>query len=290
VTGAAGGIGYETALALATGCVDVIVAGPDSARGREALSKIRPLAPQSLVRFEVLDLASLDSVAAFANRLAAENRPLDLLINNAEVKPRSARQVTADGFEMQFASNYLGHFALTGLLLPLLLRSRGARVVQVSSLAHRFGDIHFDDLNGERGYRPWVAYSQSKLASLLFAFELQRQSDAHRWGLMSSAAHPGYTEQEPAPDSLGAGGLLSRLRRPLGTLAGHSAAKGALPVLFAATSDDARPGRYYGPGGFLELAGPPSPAYIAGQARDQEAGRRLWQISEQLTGVRWPVS
>ena len=192
VTGAATGLGYETALGLAQKCVDVIIAGPDEAAGREALRKIRPLAPEALIRFELVDLANLESVAGFARRLVAENHALDLLINGEGVMALPKRLLSADGFELQLATNYLGHFALTGLLLPLLRRSKSARVVQVSSLVHRYGKIHFEDLQCERKYKPWGAYFQSKLALLTFAFELQRRSDAYRWGLLSTAVHPGY--------------------------------------------------------------------------------------------------
>ena len=149
VTGGTSGLGFEIALNLAQGCVDVILAGRDEAKGHEALGRLRPLAPQALVRFEVLDLARQDSIAAFAQRLEKRNRPVDLLINNAGVMALPRREVTADGFEMQLATNYLGHFALTGLLLPLLRQGRRSRVVQVSSLAHRYGSIHFDDLHGQ---------------------------------------------------------------------------------------------------------------------------------------------
>ena len=261
VTGAASGLGYEIALALAQGCADVIVAGRNEAKGREAVGKLRMLAPKALVRFERLDLANLASVSDFAGRLGTAGRPVDLLVNNAGVMALPKRLVTADGFEMQLGTNYLGHFALTGLLLPLLRLSRGPRVVQVSSLAHRYGQIRFDDLQGERRYRPWAAYFQSKLASLLFACELQRRSDAHRWGLLSSAVHP----------------------------VSQSAADGALPALFALASADAQPGGFYGPGGLFEFAGPPAAAYVFRRARDQAVARKLWQVAEQLTGVKWPA-
>jgi len=289
VTGATGGLGYEVALGLAQGCADVVLAGRNEAKGREAAAKIRDLAPKALVRFEQLDLGDLESVAAFARRVCTVGRPLDLLVNNAGVMALPVRRVTADGFEMQLGTNYLGHFALTGLLLPLLRASRNARVVQVSSLAHRFGQISFDNLHGERRYHPWAAYSQSKLATLLFARELQRRSDGRGWGLRSFAVHPGYAQTNLFANGLGRGGVLGLLHRSLGRMMSQSAADGARPALFAAVSESAQPGGFYGPDGLFELAGRPAHAHVAGRARDVEVARRLWEVSEELTGVRWPA-
>jgi NAD(P)-dependent dehydrogenase (short-subunit alcohol dehydrogenase family) len=289
VTGATGGLGYEIALGLAQGCADVVVGGRNEAKGREAAAKIRALAPQALVRFEKLDLADLASVSAFARRIAAVGRPLDLLVNNAGVMALPLRRVTADGFEMQLGTNYLGHFALTGLLLPLLRASRHPRVVQVSSLAHRFGQIRFDNLNGERSYRPWTAYSQSKLATLLFARELQRRSDKNGWGLLSSAVHPGYAQTSLFANGLGAMSVFALLHRSLGRVVSQSAADGAQPALFAAVSASAQPGGFYGPDGLFELTGRPAHASVASRARDVAVARRLWEVSEELTGVRWPA-
>ncbi|MDR3773436.1 MAG: SDR family oxidoreductase [Terracidiphilus sp.] len=289
ITGATGGLGYQIALALAQGCADVIVAGRNEARGRAAAALIRSQSPLSLVRFEKLDLANLSSVTDFADRLGAAGRPLDLLVNNAGVMALPQRRLTADGFEMQLGTNYLGHFALTALLLPLLRRSRSPRLVQMSSLAYRAGRIRFDDLQGERSYRPWAAYSQSKLAVLLFVRQLQLESDARGWGLMSTAAHPGYAQTELFANGLGPRSLLTRLSLRVGTLVSQSAAEGAEPALFAATSAAAQPGAFYGPGGPLELTGPPRPARLSGRACDQAVASRLWQVSEQLTGVEWPA-
>jgi Dehydrogenases with different specificities (related to short-chain alcohol dehydrogenases) len=172
-------------------------------------------------------------------------------------------------------------------LLPLLRSARSARVVNVSSLAHRGGEIDFDNLLAERSYKSWSAYQQSKLANLLFTFELQRRSDTHGWGLMSNAAHPGYARTDliaNGPGTKGVRGMLSKILRPLS----HSAADGALPTLFAATSVKAERMGYYGPKGFYELKGPVAPAYVAPQARDETSARKLWEISEKLTGVEWP--
>jgi NAD(P)-dependent dehydrogenase (short-subunit alcohol dehydrogenase family) len=289
VTGATGGLGFEIALALAQGCADVIVAGRNESRGREAAAAIRTLAPRSLVRFERLDLAELASVTAFARRLRSAGRPLDLLVNNAGLMAPPQRRLTADGFEMQFATNYLGHFALTGLLLPLLRLSRDPRVVQAGSLAHRMGKIDFHDLQGELGYRPWTAYAQSKLASLMFARELQRRSNANGWNLLSSAAHPGYAQTDLFSNGLGARSALALLSRSLGRLFSQSAAEGARPALYAAASPGARPGEYYGPGGVFELRGPAALARLSAEAQNVAVARRLWEVSVQLTGVHWPV-
>lgn len=287
VTGATSGLGYEIALALAQGCADVIIAGRNDAKGRGAAGKIRTLAPRALVRFEKLDLASLKSVADFAERLTVAGRPVDLLVNNAGVMALPKRGVTADGFEVQFSTNYLGHFALTGRLLPLLCRSRSPRVVQVSSLAHHFGKIHFDDLHGEQKYKPWAAYSQSKLAALLFARELQWQSDAHGWGLLSSAVHPGCAKTDLIANGPGARSMLFLLNRSLGRMVSQSAADGALPALYAAASAHVEPGGYYGPGGIFGFSGQPVAAFASKRAQDQAVARKLWQVSERLTGVRW---
>jgi NAD(P)-dependent dehydrogenase (short-subunit alcohol dehydrogenase family) len=193
------------------------------------------------------------------------------------------RQTTADGFEMQFGTNYLGHFALTARLMPLLRRSSGPRVVSVSSLAHRTGFIDFGDLQGARAYSPWKAYGQSKLACLIFALELQRRSDAGGWNLTSNAAHPGFSRTNLFAS--GPGGLISVATDFAAPLFGHSAADGARPILFAATSPQAEPGAYYGPGGIGELRGAPAPALIMPQARDAATAARLWDVSEKLTGT-----
>jgi NAD(P)-dependent dehydrogenase (short-subunit alcohol dehydrogenase family) len=287
VTGGSGGLGFATALALAQGLADVIVGARNESRGREAAARIRAQAPGALVRFEKLDVSDLASVSAFARRLRASGHPLDLLVNNAGVMAIPQRQLSVDGFEMQLATNYLGHFALTSALLPLLRLSRSPRVVQVSSLAHRFGNIRFDDLQGEHHYGPWSAYCQSKLAMLLFARQLQRESDAHKWGLSSSAAHPGYAETNLVDNGPGARSLVAGLSRTLGRLLSQSAAQGAQPIVFAASSEIAEPGGFYGPGGILEVSGTSAPAYVSLRARDEQTARRLWEVSQELTGAEW---
>ena len=284
VTGA-GGLGYETALALARADAEVILAGRNPARGAESIARVRAQVPEANIRFAELDLASLASVAAFARRMAAEHGSLDLLVNNAGVMMPPRRRTTADGFELQFGTNYLGHFALTGLLLPLLRAARAPRVVEVSSIAHRRATIRFEDLQWERSYSPWRSYGQSKLAMLMFALELQRRSDAGGWGVMSLAAHPGIARTElfaNGPGMSGAQKLIFGLVQPL---ISQSAAAGARPLLFAATAPQAVAGGYYGPRGFRELKGPVGPARIMPQAWDTGAAARLWEMSEQLTGV-----
>jgi NAD(P)-dependent dehydrogenase (short-subunit alcohol dehydrogenase family) len=247
VTGATGGLGYETALALAKAGSEVILTGRDDRKGRSVIEKISRDVTGAKMSYEHLDLASLASVADFAQRMHARHS-LDLLINNAGVMALPRRQTTADGFEMQFGTNHLGHFALTARLMPLLRRASGPRVVSVSSLAHRTGFIDFADLQGARVYSPWKAYGQSKLATLMFALELQRRSDAAGWNLISNAAHPGFARTNLFAS--GPGSLVSLATGFAAPLFGHSAADGARPILFAATSPEARPGAYYGPGGF----------------------------------------
>jgi len=268
-----------------------VLTGRNEAKGRHALQIIRSQFPNAGIVYENLDLANLASVADFAARYASAHASLDLLINNAGVMALPQRQVTADGFEMQFGTNYLGHYALTARLLPLLRRGNRPRVVNLSSLAHRSGAIDFDDLQGTRSYRPLKAYSQSKLAMLMFALELQRRSDAAGWGLMSNAAHPGYSQTDLIANGPGASGLLWQINKAVGPLISQSAAEGALPTLFAATSPEAKAAGYYGPNWFYELKGPPVPAKIMPQAKDATAMARLWEVSAALTGVSFdPVA
>ena len=282
VTGATGGLGYETALALARAGAEVILTGRDDRKGQSAIEKIGREVIGAKISYERLDLANLASVADFAKQMQA--RPsLDLLVNNAGVMALPRRQTTADGFEMQFGTNHLGHFALTARLMPLLRRSSAPRVVSLSSLAHRTGLIDFGDLQGERVYSPWKAYGQSKLACLMFALELQRRSDAAGWNLTSIAAHPGFARTNLFAG--GPGGLVSLATDFAAPFFGHSAADGARPILFAATNPNAKPGAYYGPGGFSELRGAPAAALVMPQARDAAAAARLWDVSAKLTNT-----
>lgn len=288
ITGAAGGVGFEAALALARAGADVILADRNETLGLHAIGKIRPFAPAALVRFEKLDLADLASVADFAARIARLDRPLDLLINNGGTLALPERQLTPDALEMQFAANYLGHFALTGRLLPQLRAGMDPRVVHVGSISHRIGSIHLQDLQLERDYTPWKAYAQSKLALLMFALELQRRSELGAWGLLSMAAHAGHarTSLEDSVET----SMLRRLRRIIGALFSHSAADGAAPILYAATSPTARPSEYYGPMGAFELVGSLGLAEIGKRAYDVQLAGKLWAISEELTGVAWPLA
>ncbi|WP_168189900.1 SDR family oxidoreductase [Brevundimonas sp. SGAir0440] len=287
VTGATGGLGLETAIVLAGKGAEVVLAARNPDKGTEAERLIRSHHPNAAVRFDLLDLASLASVQAFAERHLATGRPVDILIDNAGIMALPTRQTTVDGFEMQFGTNYLSHFALVGRLLPLLTAAK-ARVVQLSSVAHRSGHIRLDDLNYQSHYSPWPVYQQSKLAMLMFALELQRRSDAHGWGLTSVAAHPGFARTDLiANGHAGKPGLFARGARLLEAVLSHSAADGALPILMAATLPDPTPGGYYGPTGFQEMKGPPGVAVIKRQARDTDVAKRLWTESERLTGVAY---
>lgn len=293
ITGATGGLGYETALALAGVGARVLLTGRDAGKGEAALAAIRARHPGASIAYAPLDLSRLDAVAAFAARYAGEHDALDLLINNAGVMAPPTRHATDDGHELQFGTNYLGHYALTARLLPQLRRGDAPRVVNLSSLAHRSGRIQFDDLQWQRRYRAWGSYAQSKLAMLMFAFELQRRSDAQGWGLMSNACHPGYARtglqsSGPRLGRDGRAGLLEHFTRAvLEPTMSQSAADGALPTLYAATSADAQAGGYYGPQGVFELKGPAGPAFVARQARDGAVAAQLWDRSQSLTGVRW---
>jgi NAD(P)-dependent dehydrogenase (short-subunit alcohol dehydrogenase family) len=290
VTGATGGLGYETALALAGAGAEVVLTGRNEAKGNAALAAIRAQYPRALISYQHLDLASLASVREFAERFTHKHVALDLLINNAGVMTPPARHETADGFELQFGTNYLGHFALTAQLLPALRNADGARVVNLSSIAHKLrAAIHFDDLQWTRRYDPWAAYAQSKLAMLMFAFELQRRSDANGWGLVSNAAHPGFARTDLIANGPGEHSLANLVGRwTVQPLMSQSAAAGALPTLFAATAPEAKPGGYYGPVGLFETKGPVGEAAIAPRALDYAVAARLWDVSEQLTHVRWP--
>jgi NAD(P)-dependent dehydrogenase (short-subunit alcohol dehydrogenase family) len=285
VTGT-GGLGYEDALALARAGGQVILAGRDPRKGADAVARIRAAVPDATIVFERLDLADLASIAAFGERLARRRSTLDLLINNAGVMVPPQRTVTPDGFELQLGTNYLGHFALTAHLLPLLRRGMAARVVSVSSIAAPQGRIDFDDLNAEKSYRPMQVYAQSKLACLMFAFELQRRSEAAGWGVASIAAHPGVSRTDLLHNGPGPRSLQGRVRSYLPFLF-QPVARGALPTLFAATAPDARPGGYYGPDGFAGIRGYPTVARPPSQALDRAVAARLWQVSEALTGVRF---
>lgn len=287
VTGT-GGLGFEDALALARAGAEVIIAGRNPQKGAQAVAQIRAQVPSANVRFEQLDLASLKSVHDFAARLSQQRDSLDLLINNAGVMVPPTRQETSDRFELQLATNYLGHFALTARLLPLLRRGRAPRVVTLSSVAARQGQINFDDLQSAKGYNPMRAYSQSKLACLMFAFELQRRSDAGQWGITSIAAHPGISRTELLHNAPGRWSLTSLTRSLLWFLF-QPPAQGALPTLYAATAPDAEGGAYYGPNSMGETRGYPAPSRVPPQATDRSVAARLWDVSEKITDTAFQV-
>jgi len=287
VTGT-GGLGFEDALALARAGAEVIVAGRSAEKGAAALARIRDQVPGANIGFERIDLADLRSVEDFATRLRGRHDSLDLLINNAGVMVPPTRQETADGFEMQFGTNYLGHFALTAHLLPLLRQADKPRVVTLSSVAARQGKIDLADLQSKT-YVPMQAYSQSKLACLMFAFELQRRSDAGQWGIASIAAHPGVSRTDLLHNGPGRNSPIGLVRSVFGFLF-QPAAQGALPTLYAATARDARPGAYYGPDKLGETRGYPALSKIPAPANDRAVSERLWQVSEQLAKVSFPAS
>lgn len=291
VTGANSGIGLETARELARAGASVTLACRDPGRGEAACAAIRAAVPAADVVLGQLDLADLASVRAFAQ---TQQEPLDVLVNNAGVMATPPRR-TVDGLELQLATNHLGHFALTALLADRLLAADGeSRVVTVSSVTHRFARIDFADLQRERAYGPWSAYAQSKLANLLFAYELQRRIDAAHLSasLVSLAAHPGYaaTALTTSGAQLGGPSLVARLVGAVDPLVGQSAASGALPLLYAATVPELAGGSYVGPGGPLQLRGHPRLVSSSAASKDPDTARRLWQASEALTGVAFPLT
>jgi NAD(P)-dependent dehydrogenase (short-subunit alcohol dehydrogenase family) len=285
VTGANSGLGLATARELARAGAGVVLACRSEEKARGAMDSIRGAVPSADLTIATLDLADLESVRAFARARVAAGVPLDLLINNAGIMA-APRRPTAQGFESHLGTNHLGHFALAGLLLESLLKAPAPRVVTVSSTMHRGGKIEFDDLNGERKYRRWGAYSQSKLANLMFCFELQRRATEAGSALLSLAAHPGYAAtnlQSAAPDR-----LYERAYMWIGNrLFAQSADMGAEPTLYAATLPGLPGGTYVGPGGPGEQRGHPKGVTAAGKAYDAQAWRRLWEVSEELTGVHY---
>ena len=281
VTGANTGLGFETAQVLAARGASVVLAVRDTEKGKRAAARIAGTAPGANVMVQPLDLTSLDSIRAAAGELRANHPRIDLLINNAGVM-FPPKQTTGDGFELQLGTNHLGHFALAGLLLEQMLEVPGSRVVTVSSLAHRIrAEINFDDLQSERSYSRVAAYSQSKLANLLFTYELQRRLPG-AGTTIAVAAHPGLAATELTRNSPAITAALARL-------ISQKAAMGALPTLRAATDPGVLGGQYYGPGGFSGARGYPKLARSSRQSRDTAIQRRLWTVSEQLTGVTFPV-
>ncbi|AHF85435.1 short-chain dehydrogenase [Rhizobium leguminosarum bv. trifolii WSM1689] len=283
VTGT-GGLGYEDALALTRAGARVVIAGRNAQKGAEAVAAIRHAVPGAQVRFGQVDLADLASIASFAARLAQEQDRLDLLINNAGVMRPPVRRETSDGFELQFGTNYLGHFALTAHLLSLLKRGHRPRVVTLGSVAARGAAIDFDDLQAERSYKPMRVYGQSKLACIMFAFEMSRRSKAAGWGVESLAAHPGITRTDLIVNGSGRSSLPGMLRRFLPFLF-QPAWQGALPTLYAGTDPVARDGAYYGPDRMGGMRGYPVEETPPKQASDSGAAARLWDMSLKMTGA-----
>ncbi|KKF00215.1 SDR family NAD(P)-dependent oxidoreductase [Mycolicibacterium obuense] len=286
VTGANSGIGYEAALVLAGRGARVVLAVRDLAKGNQAADRIRQAHAGAQVEVQELDLTSLASVRAAAEALRTAHPTIDLLLDNAGVM-YPPKQVTADGFELQFGTNHLGHFALTGLLLDHLLSVEGSRVVVVASIAHNIqADIHFDDLQWEHSYNRVAAYGQSKLANLMFTYELQRRLAAAGAKTIAVAAHPGISNTELMRHVPGSGlpGFSA-----LAGLVTNSPAVGALATLRAATDPQVRGGQYYGPSGFRELVGHPVLVQSTRKSHDVAIQQRLWAVSEELTGVSYPV-
>jgi NAD(P)-dependent dehydrogenase (short-subunit alcohol dehydrogenase family) len=295
ITGANSGIGYHTALKLARKGAQVVLACRDRRRGEEAIARLHADSPGTHTELATLDLASLSSVRDFAKKELAQQRTLHLLINNAGVMAPPRRLQTADGFELQFGTNVLGHFALTALLMPALEQAGAEspdrpRIVTIASIAHKRGRVNFDDLQSTKIYSPMKAYQQSKLANLILAFELDRRLRAANSRVMSVAAHPGV-----ASTNLFQAGDYSVFEKKVRNLVGHAIgiflntdSEGALPTLYAATARGAEDGGYYGPHGFQEMKGDEvGEAIVAPQAQDATAASRLWQICEELTGVHF---
>ncbi|MFC1415645.1 SDR family oxidoreductase [Streptacidiphilus cavernicola] len=294
VTGGSDGIGLGLAGRLAAAGAEVVLPVRDRAKGAAAVERIRAAAPEARVSLRDLDLSSLESVEALAATLAAEGRPIHLLVNNAGVMTPPDRRETEDGFELQFGTNHLGHFALTARLLPLL-RAGSARVTSQTSIAARSGGIHWDDLAWRARYRGSAAYSQSKIAVLLFGLELDRRSRAAGWGISSNVAHPGVapTNLLAAQPGMGrqrdtAGVKVVRRLARTGILV-NQVEGGVLPALYAAVDPAALGGRFYGPKGPLHLGGAPAEQEVYRPGRDEAAARRLWEVSEELVSVHYPT-
>ncbi len=288
ITGANSGIGFEAARALAQHGATVVMGCRSRSKAEDALAEIEATEPSGTVDILEMDLADLDSVQEAAEAFKASNDRLDVLVNNAGLMA-TPEQRTAQGFEMQFGVNHLGHFAFTGRLTDLLLDSGSARVVSISSQGHRPGKINFSDLNSEQSYSPWAAYFQSKLANLLFTRELQRRFESVDAEAIAVAAHPGASKTNLGHES--AGGIWSKvleMSRPLiEMVVAQSSAMGALPTLRAATDPDVEGGDYFGPGGFGEQRGHPEKVDMSSRAKDDAVAARLWTTSVELTGVSY---
>ena len=286
ITGGNSGVGFETAVELARHGATTIIASRSTSRGEAALARIKESDPHSDCRLMHLDLADLSSIDAFAERFKSEYVALDLLINNAGIMATPYR-MTKDGFESQFGTNHLGHFALTAKLMPAITASQSSRVVNVSSIGHRSGDIDFNELLLSRSnYKRWRAYYRSKLANLLFTYEMHRRLEKARIeNIASLAAHPGVARTNLAQGM----GFIGTLLKPIAFLFVQSAQMGALPILRAATDPDAQGGRYYGPDKPHERSGYPVVVSSTPESHDEDIARLLWERSEELTGTRFEI-
>lgn len=278
VTGANSGIGFEIARALVYKQAATILACRNKEKGETAVHHINQEYPEAKLKFTQLDLSSLVSVRRFAEEFSSRHERLDILINNAGIMAVPFRK-TADGFESQFATNHLGHFALTGRLLDLIIGTPQARVVTVSSGAYRYADMDFDNLNAEKSYAPKRAYAQTKLANLLFTYELQRLFESAGVDTIAAAAHPGWTATNLQAHW--------RMLRILNPLMAQGPKMGALPILYAATAPDVPGGSCYGPDGWQELKGYPTRVQSSRSSYDEAVAAKLWTISEELTGVQY---
>ena len=287
VTGGTSGIGFEIVSVLAQAGADVVFTGRSPDTGEQAIGKIKDQNDRAQVVFEQNDISDLEQVRRISDIIKQRYDDLDILINCAGITRLNPRRLSADGYEMQFATNYLGHFALSAQLFPLMRRSQSARIISVSSIAHKAGTLQFDDLQGEKHYSPTEAYRQSKLAQLIFALEYQKRLQMSGLSMKSIPAHPGLSLTNIYQTVFSRQPFLLKLVLNVVRIVGQSAAAGALPVLYAATSPEAEGGIYYGPQGFMDLKGPPGKAHIAPQAQNQSDAVRLWEISEKLTGLRF---
>ncbi len=287
VTGANSGLGLATTRELARRGARVIMACRSTDKGESAASDIRRAAPEAKLDVRPLDLGSLESIQAFANDLDLEAGRLDLLINNAGIM-MTPQQTTHDGFELQLGTNHLGHFALTGLLLDTVQSAEAGRVVTLSSIEHKSGHIEFDDLQSEDGYAPRKAYRQSKLANAIFGVELDRRLRAAGSSAVSVLAHPGYSDTNL--QTTGPTGPMKAILKVGNKLLAQDADMGALPTLYAATAPGVEGGDFYGPDGFKEMRGNPTHVDVIPEARDPGVASRLWDVSEELTGIRYPLA
>jgi NAD(P)-dependent dehydrogenase (short-subunit alcohol dehydrogenase family) len=289
VTGSTSGLGYEAALALAASGARVVLAARNEAKARHAMASIRQVHAGAQLEFRRLDTGSLASIREFSVLWHDAGQSVDILLLNAGIAAVLQREATEDGCERQFATNYLGHFALTGLLLPSVNQAPSSRIVQVASIAHRRARLDLDDLQLRRSYSPMGAYGQSKLAMLMFGLELDRRLRAAGSPVRSVPAHPGVASTDITRGGDRAGLVQRFLGKALFGIIGQSPAQGALPLLYAATSPDAKGGVYYGPDGFSEARGYPVEAKIASHALDRQTAARLWSTSEELTGVKYQL-